>query len=62
MVRSCLYLVTLSAIRHHPAIRDFYRRLVARGKLKKVALVAAMRKYLTILNAILRDHLKRVAV
>jgi transposase len=62
VVRSCLYLVTLSATRHHPLIRDFYRRLVTRGKLKKVALVAAMRKYLTILNAMMRDHLKRTTV
>src|SRR4051794_14418620 len=54
-VRSCLYMATLTAIRVNPTIRAFYRRLVARGKIKKVAFVAAMRKLLTILNAILRD-------
>jgi len=61
-VRACLYMVTLVASRHHPVIRDFYERLVARGKLKMVAIVAAMRKYLTILNALTRDHLKAIAV
>jgi transposase len=54
-------MVTLVAIRHHPVIRDFYKRLVARGRLRMVAIVAAMRKYLTILNALTRDHLKAVA-
>jgi transposase len=59
-VRACLYMVTLSAIRWQPTIRDFYARLLSRGKEKMVALVAAMRKYLTILNALTRDHLSRV--
>jgi transposase len=54
-VRACLYMATLNAIRVNPTIRAFYKRLVARGKIKKVAFVAAMRKLLTILNAILRD-------
>ena len=51
-------MVTLVAVRHHPIVRDSYARMVAREKLKKVALVAAMRKYLTILNAMTRDHFK----
>ncbi|HEX8453783.1 MAG TPA: IS110 family transposase [Longimicrobium sp.] len=55
-VRNVLYMGTLSAIRHNPVIRAFYERLVARGKLKKVALVACMRKLLTILNCMLRDN------
>lgn len=56
-VRAVLYMATLVATRHNPDIRAFYTRLLARGKAKKVALVAAMRKLLTILNAILRaDH------
>jgi transposase len=54
-VRACLYMATLTAIRIHPKISAFYKRLVARGKIKKVAFVAAMRKLLTILNAIVRD-------
>jgi transposase len=55
-VRAPLYMATLVATRHNPVIRAFYARLLSRGKKKKVALVAAMRKLLTILNAKLRDH------
>jgi transposase len=54
-VRSVAYMATLSAIRYNPVIKAFYERLVAAGKPKKVALVACMRKLLTILNAMLRD-------
>jgi transposase len=54
-VRTTLYMATLTPIRVNPAISEFYKRLVARGKIKKVAFVAAMRKLLTILNAIVRD-------
>lgn len=53
--RTALYMPTMCAIRHNPAIRDFYQRLRQAGKLKMVALTACMRKLLTILNAILRD-------
>jgi transposase len=55
-VRAALYMATLSATRFNPAIRDFYKRLLGKGKPKKVALVACMRKLLTILNAMVRDH------
>lgn len=51
-VRSALYMAT----RFNPAIRGFYTRLVESGKVKKVALVACMRKLLTILNAMLRKN------
>ncbi len=54
--RATLYMATLVATKHNPVIRDFYARLLAKGKAKKVALVAAMRKLLTILNALMRDH------
>jgi transposase len=54
-VRTTLYMAALVASRHNPVIRDFYQRLLAAGKPKKVALVACMRKLLTILNAIARD-------
>jgi transposase len=54
-VRTALYLATLSAVRHDPRLKTFYHGLLARGKPKKVALVAAMRKLLTILNAIFRS-------
>jgi len=55
-VRTTLYMATLCATRHNPAIREFYGRLVASGKPKKVALTACMRKLLSILAAILRNR------
>lgn len=55
-VRSVLYMATLSAIRYNPVIRQFYQRLVGRGKARKLALVASMRKLLTILNRMLKDN------
>lgn len=55
-VRTALYMATLVATRHNPVIRAHYQKLVAAGKLKKVALVACMRKLLVILNAMLRDQ------
>jgi transposase len=54
-VRSVLYMAALTAIRCNPVIAALYQRLVAAGRPGKVALVAAMRKLLVILNAILRD-------
>lgn len=51
-VRRTLYMATLTAVRHNPPIKAFYDKLVAAGKRKKVALVAAMRKLLGMLNAI----------
>lgn len=55
-VRSILYMAALSGIRHNPVLKAFYGRLIAKGKLPKVALTACMRKLLTILNAIIRDE------
>lgn len=54
-LRSAIYMATLVATRHNPVIRAFYERLLDAGKPKKVALVACMRKLLTILNCMLRD-------
>jgi len=54
-VRTVLYMAALSAVQHNPPIRAFYRRLVAQGKHKKVALTACVRKMLIILNAMIRD-------
>jgi transposase len=54
-VRSVLYMATLSAMTHNRVIREFHERLVAKGKPPKVAIVACMRKLLTILNAMMRD-------
>jgi transposase len=55
-VRSALYMAALSASRYNPVIKAFYERLLAKGKEKKVALTACMRKLLVILNAIMRDQ------
>ena len=55
-VRSVLYMSTLVATRHNPLIQAQYQQLLKRGKEKKVALTACMRRFLTILNAMLRDH------
>jgi transposase len=54
-VRSALYMATLVATRCNPVIQGFYHRLLQEGKQKKVALVACMRKFLGILNAMLRE-------
>jgi len=53
-IRRVLYMATLTAARYNPAIRAFYERLKGAGKLPKVALVACMRKLLTMLNAMVR--------
>ena len=55
-VRAVVYMAALVAIRHNPVIKVFHSRLIAAGKPKKVAIVACMRKLLTILNAMLRDQ------
>lgn len=53
-LRSVLYMATLSAIRRNGSIREYFRRLLARGKHKMVALVACMRKFLIHLNTVVR--------
>jgi len=55
-VRCALYMPTLVAIRHNPLIRAFYQRLVLAGKPKMVALIASMRKLLTVLNCIIKNN------
>lgn len=54
-VRTTLYMATLSATLCNPTIKHFYKKLVASGKHKKVAITACMRKLITILNAMIRD-------
>ena len=54
-IRNALYMPTVVAVRHNPRIKAFYQRLVAHGKPKMVALIAAMRKLLTILNVMIRE-------
>ncbi len=55
-IRKALYLPTLTATRRNPVLRTLYQRMIARGKPAKVAIIAAMRKLLTILNAILKTQ------
>jgi transposase len=55
-VRDALYMGALIASRFNPPIKEFYERLVEAGKPKKVALVACMRKLLTVLNAVMRER------
>ena len=55
-VRAILYMATLTAVRCNPPLKSFYNRLLATGKPKKLALTAAMRKLLLILNAILKTN------
>lgn len=53
-VRAVLYMATLVATRHNPTVKTWYQRLLAAGKLKKVALAACMRKLLVVVNAMLK--------
>lgn len=55
-VRRALFMPTLVAIRHNPKIKEFYENLLANGKTKMTAVVAAMRKLLIVLNAILKEN------
>jgi len=55
-VRTALYMATLSATKHNPIIRHYYQKLRSAGKPFKVAMVASLRKLLTILNAIVREQ------
>lgn len=55
-VRAALFIATMTAARHNPTIRAFRQRLLAAGKPKMLAMIACMRKLLTILNAIAREQ------
>lgn len=55
-IRTVLYMAMLCAIQHNPVMRDFYQKLVAHGKHKKVAITACMRKMITILNTMVRNN------
>ena len=52
-----LYMATVCAIRRNPKIKAYFLSLVKRGKPKMVALVAAMRRFIVNLNAVMRDFL-----
>lgn len=55
-VRSALFMAALSASKYNPAIKVFYDRLIAKGKCKKVALVACMRKLVIIMNTMVKNN------
>jgi len=55
-VRKVLYMATLSAIQHNPRVKEFYQRLKTNGKKSKVAIVAAMRKFLTLINTMVKTQ------
>src|SRR5262249_48773467 len=55
-VRTALYMAVLSACKSNATIKRFYDRLIQRGKLAKVAMVACMRKLIIIMNAMMRDN------
>ena len=55
-VRKVLYMAVLTGTRYNPALKANYERLLDRGKEKKVAITACMRKLLVILNAMMRDQ------
>lgn len=55
-IRKVLYMTALASIQWNPVIKKFYDRLLARGKAKKVAIVACMHKLLTIMNAMIRSQ------
>ena len=58
MVRKVLYMAALVATKHNPPMQKFYQRLLAKGKPKKVAIVAVMRKLLTTLNVMAKQNQK----
>lgn len=54
-VRKVLYMAAVTALTHNPILKAFYKRLIAKGKPPKVAIVAVMRKLLTLANRIIAD-------
>ena len=54
-IRTVLYMAMLSAIQHNPVMKQFYEKLVAQGKHKKIAITACMRKMIVILNTMVRN-------
>lgn len=55
-IRTTMYMAMLSAIQCNPVMKGFYQSLLAKGKHKKVAIIACMRKLMTILNAMIRNN------
>jgi len=59
-VKHTLFMAALAAARHNPTLNTFYKRLISNGKKPIVALVAVMRKLITIANDRLRDNLASI--
>jgi transposase len=59
-VRKALYMAALVASRYNPILKEFYQRLLANGKPKKLALIAVMRKLLSYLNLLMKRHLQEI--
>ena len=55
-MRTVLFVSMMSAIQYHPKLKPFYEKMLAAGKPKKVALIACMRKQLTILNTMVKNN------
>ena len=55
-VRNALYMAALAAIRHNPGLKDFYRRLIERGKATKLAITAVMRKLVVLANSLITQN------
>jgi transposase len=55
-------MAALVATRFNPILKDFYQRLLAKGKPKKLALIAVMRKLLTYLNSLMKRYLQTIAI
>ena len=59
-IRQALYMAALSASRFNPILKEFYQRLLANGKPKKLALIAVMRKLLSHLNTLMKRYLQEI--
>ena len=61
-IRQALYMAALVGTRFNPILKEFYQRLLAKGKPKKLALSAVMRKLLSYLNALMKKHLQQIEI
>jgi len=59
-IRQALYMAALVGTRFNPILKEFYQRLLANGKPKKLALIAVMRKLLSCLNLLMKRYLQEI--
>jgi transposase len=59
-IRQALYMASLVGSRYNPILKEFYQRLLAKGKPKKLALIAVMRKLISYLNTLMKNHLQQI--